>query len=64
MLDFMLAFFSNILNMNLRDHHDIPFALPLVAISFTGFTIAFIILRFIGNEEKEKNERTTQEPAD
>jgi hypothetical protein len=60
----MLAFFSNILNMNLRDHHDIPFALPLVAISFTGFTVAFIILHFIGNEEKEKKEQAAQKTTD
>ena len=64
MLDLILAFFSNILNMNLRDHHDIPFALPLVAISFTGFTIAFIILHFIGNEEKERKEQSAQDPID
>lgn len=64
MLDLMLAFFSDILNMNLRDHHDIPFALPLVAISFTGFTIAFTILHFIGNEERERKEQAAQEPTD
>ena len=64
MLDFMLAFFSNILNMNLRDHHDIPFALPLVAISVTGFTIAFTILHFIGNEEKENTDKAVQDPID
>ncbi|MGR9117575.1 MAG: hypothetical protein ACU85E_17655 [Gammaproteobacteria bacterium] len=40
--------------MNLRDHHDIPFALPLVASSFTDFIIGAIIVRFIGIEEKEK----------
>ncbi len=27
MVDLMLTFFSAILGMNMRDHHDIPFAL-------------------------------------
>ena len=53
MLDFMLGIFSEILQMNMRDHHDIPFALPLVMASFTGFIIGFTILQFIGNEQKE-----------
>ncbi len=53
MLDFMLEIFSSVLQMNMRDHHDIPFALPLVMGSFAGFTIGFIILKFIGNEQKQ-----------
>ncbi len=53
MLDFILDIFSSVLQMNMRDHHDIPFALPLVMGSFAGFTIGFIILRFIGNEQKQ-----------
>jgi uncharacterized protein with PQ loop repeat len=52
-INFVLEIFSSILFMNLRDHHEIPFALPLVAFSVTGFLIGFIILRFIGNEDKE-----------
>ncbi|MGR9101159.1 MAG: hypothetical protein ACU826_11390 [Gammaproteobacteria bacterium] len=54
MLDFVLGLFSDALQMNLRDHHDIPFALPLVVSSFTGLIIGAVILRFIGNEEKAK----------
>ncbi len=53
MLDFMLEIFSSVLQMNMRDHHEIPFALPLVMGSFAGFTIGFIILQFIGNEQKQ-----------
>jgi hypothetical protein len=52
MLDLMLKFASSILQMNLRDHHDIPFALPLVFAAVLGFIIGFIILKFIGNEQK------------
>lgn len=59
-INFVLGVFSEILFMNLRDHHDIPFALPLVAFSFLGFVIGFIILQFIGNEEKERNQQLEQ----
>ena len=52
MIDLMLKFASSILQMNLRDHHDIPFALPLVFAAVLGFVIGFIILKFIGNEQK------------
>lgn len=53
MLDLIFKFASNILQMNLRDPHDIPFALPLVFAAVLGFVIGFIILKFIGNENKE-----------
>lgn len=53
MIDLILKFASSILQMNLRDHHDIPFALPLVFAAVLGFVIGFIILKFIGNEQKE-----------
>ncbi len=52
MLDFMLSVFSSVFQMNLRDHHDIPFALPLVMAALTGFIIGFTILYFIGNEKE------------
>lgn len=51
MLDFMLSIFSGIFQMNMRDHHDIPFALPLVMAALTGFIIGFAILHFIGNDK-------------
>jgi uncharacterized protein with PQ loop repeat len=57
MLDLMLKFASSILQMNLRDHHDIPFALPLVFAAVLGFVIGFIIIKFIGNEQKEDTEQ-------
>ena len=57
MLDLMLKFASSILQMNLRDHHDIPFALPLVFAASLGFVIGFIILKFIGNEQREDAEQ-------
>jgi hypothetical protein len=56
MLDFMLSIFSAILGMNMRDHHDIPFALPLLFFIFLGALISITVLKFIGNEEPEESE--------
>lgn len=56
MLDLMLKFASSILQLNLRDHHDIPFALPLVFAAVLGFVIGFIILKFIGEEQKHDSQ--------
>ena len=53
MIDFVLSIFSTALQMDMRDHHDIPFALPLLMACFVGGIIGFTILRFIGNEQEE-----------
>lgn len=52
MIDFLFAVASKILQMNLRDPHDIPFALPIVFSATIGFVLGFILLQFIGNEQK------------
>ena len=57
MIDFVLGIFSAVLQMDMRDHHNIPFALPLVMASFVGGLIGFTILRFIGNEQREDREK-------
>lgn len=56
MLDFMLKIFSAVLGMNMRDHHDIPFALPLLFFIFLGFIISMIVLKFIVVEEEQNAE--------
>jgi hypothetical protein len=56
MVDFMLKIFSAITGMNMRDHHDIPFALPLLFIIFMGFIISMTVLHFIGNKDEETTE--------
>jgi Na+/H+ antiporter NhaA len=61
MIDFFLSIFSSVLQMDMRDHHNIPFALPLVMGSFLGFIIGFVILKFIGNEEKLRGEDSSEE---
>jgi hypothetical protein len=53
MLDFMLRIFSIVLQVNMRDHHDIPFALPLLFFIILGFFISMVVLKFIGNEKIE-----------
>jgi len=53
MIDFVLSIFSTVLQMDMRDHHDIPFALPLLMACFVGGLVGFTIVRFIGNEQKE-----------
>jgi uncharacterized membrane protein YjjP (DUF1212 family) len=56
MIDMMLSFFSAILGMNMRDHHDIPFALPLLFFIFLGFAVSMTVLHFIGNNEQDELE--------
>ena len=59
MIDFMLSIFSSILNMDMRDHHDIPFALPMIVAGVVGGGIGLTILHFIGNDQNEDAETTT-----
>ena len=54
MIDFVLSFFSTILQMDMRDHHDIPFALPLMMASLVAGSVGFVIVKFIGNEPQEE----------
>jgi hypothetical protein len=63
MLDFILSIFSSVLGMNMKDSHDIPFALPLVMAAFTGLVIGFTFLRLIANENREdkKNQKHLSE---
>lgn len=53
MLDLMLSVFSSVLQVNMRDHHDVPFALPLLFFIFLGFIISMTVLHFIKVDEKE-----------
>lgn len=56
MLDFMLKVFSTVLQVNMRDHHDVPFALPLLFFIFLSFIITITVLHFIGNEKTENSD--------
>ena len=61
MIDFVLSIFSTVLQMDMRDHHEIPFALPLLMACFVGGMMGYTILRFIGNEQKEDKQKRMQE---
>lgn len=56
MIDFILSIFSKMVGMNMRDHHDIPFALPLLFFIFLSAVITMTVLHFIDVEEKEEPE--------
>ncbi len=65
MIDFVLGIFSVIFQMNMRDTHEIPFAMPLMMACFVGGMIGFSIVRMIGNENEEDREaREAQEILD
>ncbi|MDD2865025.1 MAG: hypothetical protein PHC99_09950 [Methylococcales bacterium] len=53
MVDLMLKLFSSVLGMNMRDHHDIPFALPLLLFIFIGFLVSTIVFHFMGDRNDE-----------
>ncbi|OQK17107.1 hypothetical protein AU255_04190 [Methyloprofundus sedimenti] len=56
MIDFFLNIFSSMFQMNMRDHHEIPFAMPLLMACLVGGLIGFTIVRFIVKEQKEDAE--------
>ena len=56
MIDFFLDIFSTMFQMNMRDHHEIPFAMPLLMACLVGGLIGFTIVRFVVKEQKEDAE--------
>ncbi len=56
MKELIFGFASNILQMNLRDPHDIPFALPLMLAAGLGFILGFIFIQLAGNEQRQKRD--------
>ncbi len=53
MVDSILNFFSILLQMDLRDHHNIPFALPLLIGCFIAGSVAFVIVKSVDQEHKQ-----------
>ena len=53
MIDFVLSIFSSVLGMDMRDHHDIPFALPLLMACFVGGTVGFVIVKLLVKEQRD-----------
>jgi len=59
MIDFFLSFFSTLFQINMRDHHDMPFAMPLMMAIIIGGFIGYLIVRFLVKESSlEKNPET------
>jgi hypothetical protein len=63
MTDFMFFVFTKILGIDLKDAHDIPWGTQFFFYPVIGFLIAIIVLKFIGNEEKEE-EKVTKPTSD
>lgn len=61
MIDFVLNIFSSVLQMDMRDHHDIPFALPMIVAGSVGGLIGFTILSFIGNGNNQEEDNDSME---
>jgi len=50
MIDFILDIFSTMFQINMRDHHDMPFAMPLMLAIIVGGFISYLIVRFLVKE--------------
>ena len=57
MIDFFLGIFSTMFQMNMRDHHDMPFAMPLMMACLVGGLVGFIIVKYVVKEQKEDTEQ-------
>jgi hypothetical protein len=52
MINFIFDTLSAFFQMNLRDPHSVPFAMPLMMGAIPGLTIGFYIVSLLGNEKK------------
>ncbi len=57
MIDFLLDIFSEMFQMNMRDHHDMPFAMPLMMACLVGGLVGFIIVKFVVKEQQDDSEQ-------
>ena len=65
MINFVLDIFSAMFQINMRDTHEVPFAMPLLMACMVGGMVGFTIVRMIGNEKEEDREaREAQEISD
>ncbi len=52
MIDFFLNIFSTMFQMNMRDHHDMPFAMPLMMACLVGGLVGFVIVKYVVKEQR------------
>ncbi|MCK5355112.1 MAG: hypothetical protein KAJ63_08340 [Methyloprofundus sp.] len=57
MIDFFLSIFSTMFQMNMRDHHDMPFAMPLMMACLVGGLVGFVIVKYVVKEQKQDTEQ-------
>lgn len=57
MIDFFLGIFSTMFQMNMRDHHEMPFAMPLMMACLVGGLVGFIIVKYVVKEQKDDAEQ-------
>ncbi len=57
MIDFFLGIFSTMFQMNMRDHHEMPFAMPLMMACLVGGLVGFIIVKYVVKEQKDDSEQ-------
>ena len=57
MIDFFLGIFSTMFQMNMRDHHEMPFAMPLMMACLVGGLVGFIIVKYVVKEQKDDTEQ-------
>lgn len=66
MIDFILDFFSTIFQINMRDHHDMPFAMPLMLAIIGGGLVGYVFVRFAIKEpflEKDPKPSLEKDPT-
>lgn len=54
MIDFVLGLFSSVYQLDIRDHHNIPFAFPLIMCILTGLIIGLPVVSMIGNKNRDR----------
>jgi hypothetical protein len=59
MIDFVLDIFSTMFQINMRDHHDMPFAMPLMLAIIVGGFVGYLFVRFAIKEPTEEKDPTT-----
>lgn len=63
MIDFITGLLSSVLHMNLKDPHDIPFALPLMIAAGLAFFNGFVILHWDAKETKQRAQAEADAPT-
>ncbi|TXL13812.1 hypothetical protein BMR05_09885 [Methylococcaceae bacterium HT4] len=58
MIDFFLGIFSTMFQMNMRDHHEMPFFYKVMMACLVGGLVGFIIVKYVVKEQKQDSEQS------